>query len=56
MFLPYGEEMYVTIIHYEFEGDTFFPVVDFDEWKEVSVEKGINDEKNPNNYFFYVYE
>ncbi|MCU6792596.1 DfrD/DfrG/DfrK family trimethoprim-resistant dihydrofolate reductase [Paenibacillus sp. WQ 127069] len=56
MFLPYVEKMYVTEIHHEFEGDTFFPIVDFDEWKEVSVEKGIKDEKNPYNYFFHVYE
>ena len=47
MFLPYVEKMYVTKIHHEFEGDTFFPVVNFDDWKEVSVEKGIKDEKNP---------
>jgi len=28
MFLPYVETMYITKIHAEFEGDTFFPNVD----------------------------
>jgi dihydrofolate reductase (trimethoprim resistance protein) len=56
MFLPYVEKMYVTRIHHEFEGDTFFPVINFDEWKEVSVEKGIKDEKNPYDYYFHIYD
>ena len=56
MFLPYVVKMYVTKIHHEFEGDTFFPVVNFDEWKEVSVVKGIKDAKNPYDYFFHIYE
>ena len=56
MFLPYVEKMYITKIYYEFEGDTFFPEVNFDEWKEVSVEKGVMNDKNPYNYYFHVYE
>lgn len=56
MFLPYVEKIYITKIHHEFEGDTFFPEVNFDEWKEVSVEKGILNAKNPYNYYFHVYE
>ena len=56
LFLPYVEKMYITRIHHEFEGDTFFPEVNFDEWKEESVEKGIMNEKNPYNYYFHVYK
>lgn len=56
MFLPYVEKMYITKIHHEFVGDTFFPEVNFDEWKEISVEKGIMNDKNPYNYYFYVCE
>jgi dihydrofolate reductase len=48
--------MYITRIHHEFEGDTFFLEVHFDEWKEGSVEKGITDDKNPYVYYFHVYE
>ncbi|HEO8418549.1 dihydrofolate reductase [Niallia sp. FSL W8-0635] len=56
MFLPYVESMYITKIHAEFEGDTFFPNVDLNEWKETSVTKGITDEKNPYSYYFHVFE
>ncbi len=56
MFLPYVEKMYITKIHHEFEGDTFFPEVNFDVWNEISIEKGVRNEGNPYNYDFYVYE
>jgi dihydrofolate reductase (trimethoprim resistance protein) len=56
LFLPYVNKMYITRIHHEFEGDTFFLEVHFDEWKEGSVEKGITDDKNPYVYYFHVYE
>ncbi|MDU0201747.1 dihydrofolate reductase [Paenibacillus sp. MAH-36] len=56
LFMPYVKKMYVTKIHHEFEGDTYFPEIDFSEWKEISVEKGITDSKNPYTYFFHIYE
>lgn len=56
LFLPMVEKMYITKIHEEFEGDTFFPEVNLSEWNEVSVKRGITDEKNPYKYEFYVYE
>ncbi|WP_110938780.1 DfrD/DfrG/DfrK family trimethoprim-resistant dihydrofolate reductase [Salipaludibacillus neizhouensis] len=56
MFMPYVEKMYITKIHHEFKGDTFFPKVNLDEWKEVSIEKGVMNDKNPYNYYFHIYE
>ncbi|MDQ0232594.1 dihydrofolate reductase (trimethoprim resistance protein) [Metabacillus malikii] len=56
MFLPYVEKMYMTKIHDEFEGDTFFPEVNYKEWNEVSVKKGIRNDKNPYEYYFHIYE
>lgn len=56
LFLPYVDKMYITIIDYEFEGDTFFPEVNLDNWLEVSVEKGVTDERNPYTYYFHVYK
>ncbi|TWT01911.1 dihydrofolate reductase [Planomicrobium sp. CPCC 101079] len=55
-FLPYAEKMHITRIDHEFEGDTFFPEVDFSQWTEVSVKKGIRDSENPYAYSFHVYE
>lgn len=56
LFMPKVEKMYITKIHEEFDGDTFFPEVNFNEWNEVSVKKGITDDKNPYQYDFYVYK
>jgi dihydrofolate reductase len=37
-FLPYAFKLYLTIIHKNFEADTFFPIFDKEEWKEMSRE------------------
>ncbi|MGE9641254.1 dihydrofolate reductase, partial [Escherichia coli] len=49
LFFPYVEKMYITKIHHEFEGDTFFPEVNYEEWNEVFAQKGIKNDKNPYN-------
>ncbi|OBZ18164.1 dihydrofolate reductase [Bacillus sp. FJAT-27264] len=54
--LPYADKLIVTRIEHDFDGDTFFPDVNWDEWKEVSSTLGIKDEKNPYDYRFVVYE
>ena len=54
--MPYVKKMYVTEIDKEFEGDTFFPKIDDNMWKETSREKGIKDEKNNLDYYFVTYE
>ncbi|MGI2328484.1 dihydrofolate reductase [Planococcus sp. YIM B11945] len=55
-FMPYVEKMHITKIDHEFEGDTYFPEVDWAEWQEVSVEKGITNKENLYAYAFHVYE
>jgi len=55
LFLPYVEKMYITKIDYAFEGDTYFPEIDYDEWVETSVYKGIVDIENPYDYYFHTY-
>lgn len=56
LFLQDVDKLYMTVIHHEFEGDTFFPEIDFSEWNEISKEQGITDEKNPYTYYYHVYE
>ncbi|MGG1245522.1 dihydrofolate reductase DfrA [Bacillus spizizenii] len=53
---PYADRLYMTKIHHEFEGDRHFPEFDETNWKLVSSERGIKDEKNPYDYEFLVYE
>ena len=56
LFLPFVSKLYITRIHHSFEGDVFFPEIDYSEWKEVSREKGLTDEKNPYEYYYHIYE
>lgn len=56
LLMPYVTKMYVTEIEEEFEGDSFFPKINTDIWKETSREKGPKDEKNTLDYEFVTYE
>lgn len=56
LFLPVADRLYITEIDHEFEGDTYFPEFDLAEWRLVSREPGLTDEKNPYRYEFLVYE
>ena len=48
-FYPIAGKLYLTLVHKTFEADTYFPEIDFNEWKEVERED-IYDEKNDFNY------
>ena len=56
LLMPYVTKMYVTQINKDFEGDTFFPRIDENVWKEVSREKGLKNEENNLDYEFITYE
>lgn len=56
LILPDADKLYLTRIYDEFEGDTFFPELNMEEWSMLSKEKGIKDEKNPYDYEFMIYE
>lgn len=56
LILPSADKLYLTRIYDEFEGNTFFPVLNMEEWTLLSHEKGIKDEKNPYDYEFMIYE
>lgn len=54
--LSNSNRLYITEIDHEFDGDTYFPETVDTEWKIISTEKGIKDEKNPYEFKFVVYE
>lgn len=54
--MPYCQKMYITIIHFDFEGDTYFPPVDYSQWKLMSDVMHLPDEKNLYSYSFRVFE
>ncbi|MCG8410154.1 MAG: dihydrofolate reductase [Bacteroidales bacterium] len=41
-----ADRIYLTKVHQEFEGDTFFPKIDEDKWMEIDKRKFAPDEKN----------
>ncbi|MDE5418328.1 dihydrofolate reductase [Labilibaculum sp. DW002] len=54
--LSKADKLYYTKVHKDFEGDTFFPVVNFQEWESVSREDCMPDEKNEYAYSFIDYK
>jgi len=56
LLMPHVTKMYVTEIDEEFEGDSFFPKINTDIWKETSREKRSKDEKNPLDFDYVTYE
>jgi dihydrofolate reductase len=50
------DRIYLTIVHKEFEGDSFFPEINKEQWKEVSREDFEPDEKNSISYSFITLE
>lgn len=50
------DRIYLTIVHKEFEGDSFFPEIAKNEWKEIYREDYQPDEKNSLSYSFITYE
>jgi dihydrofolate reductase len=50
------DRLYITHIEGAFEGDTYFPDYDADDWREISCESHTPDEKNPHHYHFKILE
>lgn len=55
-FLPYCDVLYRTVIQHSFEGDTYFPPVDWDEWTLINLSEGEQDQKNNYPYQFETYQ
>jgi dihydrofolate reductase len=50
------DKMYITHVHHQFEGDTFFPEIDNEIWTKVSEVNNSIDDKHQYTYSFAVYE
>jgi dihydrofolate reductase len=50
------DRLYITRVHADVDGDTYFPEVDFEEWKLVFEERHEADEKNEFACTFEVWE
>jgi dihydrofolate reductase len=54
--LPMADAIYLTLINREFQGDTFFPEIDLNDWSEVEREDIKDDPDAGFNYSFLKLE
>ena len=55
--LQRANRLYITHIHHAFEqADTFFPAIDYNQWREIEREEHKADERHPYDYSFVTYE
>ncbi|HFE37587.1 MAG TPA: type 3 dihydrofolate reductase [Gammaproteobacteria bacterium] len=54
--LPLADRLYLTLVHAQVEGDTWFPEVDFTQWREKERKDYSADDKNQYDYSVVVYE
>jgi len=50
--LPYAQKLYLTKIGTSFDGDTYFPEVNYNDYKTEYISEQLTDEKNGLNYTF----
>jgi len=55
-FLPFTDRLYLTRVHKPFDGDVFFPEIDFSEWRLLSREDFPESDNNDFTYSFEVYD
>ena len=56
LLMPYVTKMYVTQIEKDFDGDSFFPKINENIWRETERIKGEKNEDNDFDYEFLTYE
>ena len=54
--LPRANKIYLTLVEAHFEGDTFFPELNFQKWPMISAEYYEPDEKNKHPFTFITLE
>jgi dihydrofolate reductase len=54
--LDRADRLYLTLVHAQVQGDTYFPPIDERQWREISRERHELDEKNPHACTFLVYD
>ncbi|KAA8486353.1 dihydrofolate reductase [Arcticibacter tournemirensis] len=54
--LPKANRLFITLIHHEFDTDTFLPEIERGTWKEVKREDKQPDDKNRFSYSFLTFE
>jgi dihydrofolate reductase len=53
--LPYASIIELTRVHGNFEGDTYFPEIDLNQWEEIKREHILKDENHACDFSFITY-
>ncbi len=56
LFLPLADQLYLTHVDTEVEGDAWFPALAEEDWREISREDHPPDERNPLAHTFVCYQ
>jgi dihydrofolate reductase len=56
LLMPFARRIYLTLVHAELAGDTFFPDFDPTQWADVECRNHPPDERNPYPYTFVTLE
>lgn len=54
--LDRADRLYLTLVHAQVQGDTYFPPFDEKHWQEIGRERHEPDEKNPHACTFLIYD
>lgn len=52
--LPKTQRIYLTKVHHEFDADTFFPILEAEDWEVISKEDHFKDDKHLFDYSFVI--
>jgi dihydrofolate reductase len=53
--LPYLDNLYITEVQAEIEGDAFFPEINYEEWQLESLKKYNKNEANDYDFEFKIF-
>lgn len=56
LLMPYAKKLYLTLIHENFSGDTFFPDYKIFQWNVIKKQEGVYDENNQHKNTFLILE
>jgi dihydrofolate reductase len=55
-FFPLAQKLYLTLVHKKFEADTYFPVIDYNQWEELEKTEVIDDARTDFTYTYLTLE